>query len=193
MQCNLRACNSENGSKPFRRYSLKTSVFLLVHILILLLNIGLIASFATVDGFRLSSSHISTFPDARSSSSSLLLYYNLCLLRYWTCIYRWLSMARTPMIPRNSWSLEVKLQFRFISRYNWANILPISRSSQPLELSPGSHYTHFIVFLSQSLEVLIAHTRSPIKRTTNTHWDYRYLDNGDRRGAGVDVKIRWDT
>ena len=41
----------------------------------------------------------------------------------------------------------------FFSLYNKANLLPISRSSQSLELSPGSRYTHFIVFHSQSLEV----------------------------------------
>ena len=67
---------------------------------------------------------------------------------------------------------------------------PIGCSRAPnvsLELSPGSRYTHFIVFHSQSLEVLIANTRSPIKRVINTHWAYRYLDNGGRRGADMNV------
>ena len=47
--------------------------------------------------------------------------------------------------------------FLYITKqiYSRSLELPISRSSQSLELSPGSHYTHFIVFHSQSLEVLI--------------------------------------
>ena len=86
-----------------------------------------------------------------------------------------------------------KTASHFFSLYNKANLLPISRSSQSLELSPGSRYTHFIVFHSQSLEVLIANTRSPIKRVINTHWAYRYLDNGGRPGTDMNLLIRCDT
>ena len=83
-------------------------------------------------------------------------------------------MARTP-ISRSSRSLEVKLRSRFflyITKQIYSRYLelPISRSSQSLELSLGSRYTHFIVFHSQSLEALIASTRSPIMRVINTHW-----------------------
>ena len=42
-------------------------------------------------------------------------------------IYRWLSMARTP-ISRSSRSLEVKLRSCFFSLYNKASLLPISRT-----------------------------------------------------------------
>ena len=75
-------------------------------------------------------------------------------------------MARTP-ISRSSPSLKVKLWSCFFSLYNWTS----------LKLSPWSPYTHFIVFYSQSLEVLIAHTGWPIKRIINTHSAYKYLDN----------------
>ena len=101
-------------------------------------------------------------------------------------------MARTP-ISRRYQSLQVKLRSRFVSLYNKANLLTISRSSQSLELSHGSRYTQFIVFHSQSLEVLITNTRLPIKRVINTHWDSRYQDNGGCRGTDMNVLIRCDT
>ena len=101
-------------------------------------------------------------------------------------------------MARSSRSLEVKLRSRFFSLYNKANLLPMSRTPDLSkfsisQLSPGSRYTLFIVFHSQSLEVLIANTRSPIKRVINTHWAYRYLDNGGRRGTYMNVLIRFDT
>ena len=77
-------------------------------------------------------------------------------------IYRWLSIAQT-LISWSSRSHAVKLWSSFFSLYNKASLLPISRSSQSLELGPGSRYTHFIVFYSQFLKVLIANTRLPIK------------------------------
>ena len=98
-------------------------------------------------------------------------------------IYRWLSMART-LISWSSRSLEVKLRSSFFSLYNKASLLLISRSSQSLELSPGSHNIHIIVFHSHSLEILIANTSWPIKCVINTHWAYRYLD---KRSPGADM------
>ena len=111
---------------------------------------------------------------------------------------RWTSAIQVTLDGSNSdlskFSISLsKTAVPFFSLYNKANLLPISRSSQSLELSPRSRYTHSIVFHSQSLEVLIANTGSPIKRVINTHWTYLYLDNGGRRGTDMNVFIRCDT
>ena len=149
MQYNLRACNFEHGSKQLTDKRVPTGSYTR------LLNIGLIASFATVDDLWLSRPNMSNFHEALSSSSSLLLYYNLCLLRYWKFIYMWLEMARNP-ISRSSGSLENSgpVSFLYITKQIYSPSLEV--------FNLGSSYTHFIVFNSQSLEVLNAHTHSPI-------------------------------
>ena len=69
------------------------------------------------------------------------------------------------------WSKAAVLFFLYILKQIYSRYLklPISWSSQSLELSPWSRYIHFIVFHSQSREVLIAYTHSPIKHVINTH------------------------
>ena len=61
---------------------------------------------------------------------------------------------------------EVKLRFRFFSLYNKANLLPTSRTFEVRNLSNEAlgPVTPFIL----SLEVLIANTRSPLKRVIKT-------------------------
>ena len=95
-------------------------------------------------------------------------------------IYRWFSMARTP-ISRSSWSLKVKLQSRFFSLYNKANLLPISRTKPWVPL----HKFHcFSLSFSWS-----PNSRSPIKHEIYTHWAYWYLDNGGRWGEDMKWSI----
>ena len=85
-------------------------------------------------------------------------------------------------------SLVVKLRSHFFSLYNKANLLPIYQTtdlskfsiSQTKPWAPLHKFHCFSLSISRSLDCL--YTLAIIKRVINTHWAYRYLDNGGRRG-----------
>ena len=107
------------------------------------------------------------------------VFSSLCITGY----SRWLELRSLAVLDLSKYNCG-PISFLYITKkiYSWSLELPISRSSQSLKLSHRSRYRHFIVFHSQSHQVLIAYTRSPIKRVINTHWASRYLDNGGQGG-----------